>query len=158
MASDQDIPRNVTREISASAARIFELIADPVSQPLWDFNDNLGTAIEGQRIRAVGDVFLMRLTTGSIRKNPVVEFEEVRRIAWKPSELGQDQPGHLWRWKLESLGPELARVTQSYDCTRLRESEPVRMRRARWTTAGRLQASTERLAALATPVQQDSPE
>jgi len=69
MTNEQRPPRivSVTSEIAASAARIFELIADPALQPLWDGNDNLGHAAEGQRVRAVGDAFTMRLTTGSIR-------------------------------------------------------------------------------------------
>ena len=87
MADDTDVPRVVSasREIAASAERIFELIADPSQQPLWDGNDNLAKAEPGQRIRSVGDVFTMTLTSGSIRENHVVEFDEARRIAWTPS-------------------------------------------------------------------------
>jgi uncharacterized protein YndB with AHSA1/START domain len=156
--SEQEIPRvvSVTREIAAGADRIFELIADPTLQPLWDGNDNLAEAAEGQRVRAAGDVFVMRLTTGSVRENHVVEFEEGRRVAWKPSEQGQDQPGHLWRWELESLDSHRTLVTQTYDWTQLAESEPVRLRRARWTTSTRLQASIDRLAALAEAGEPDS--
>ena len=146
---------SVTREIAASATRIFGLIADPALQPLWDGNDNLGQAAEGQRVRVVGDVFTMRLTTGSVRENHVVEFEEGRRIAWRPSELGRDQPGHLWRWELVPLGPLLTRVTQTYDWTRLTD-DPVRLLRARWTTSTRLTASMDRLATLAEAREQSS--
>ena len=151
VANGQEIARivQVTREIAASPARIFDLIADPALQPLWDGNDNLGQAAEGQRVRRVGEVFTMHLTTGSVRENHVVEFEEGRRIAWRPSEVGRDQPGHLWRWELEPLGPSLTRVTHTYDWTQLTESEPVRLRRAQWTTPARLTASIDRLAALA---------
>ena len=95
MTAEQDMPRVVsaTREIAASPERIFELIADPSQQPGWDGNDNLSEAQPGQRVRQVGDVFTMTLTTGSVRQNHVVEFEEARRIAWHPSEV----PGHI-RW------------------------------------------------------------
>jgi uncharacterized protein YndB with AHSA1/START domain len=105
MADDTDVPRVVSasREIAASTNRIFELIADPSQQPLWDGNDNLAKAEPGQRIRSVGDVFTMTLTLGSIRENHIVEFEEGRRIAWFPSESGRRPPGHLWRWELEPL-------------------------------------------------------
>lgn len=151
MTNEHEVERvvRVTTEIAAAAERIFELIADPSLQPLWDANDNLAVAPEGQRVRGVGEVFTMQLTTGSIRENHVVEFEEGRLIAWRPSELGREQPGHLWRWELEPLGPSRTRVTQTYDWTLLPETEPVRLQRARWTTSERLAASLDRLAALA---------
>jgi uncharacterized protein YndB with AHSA1/START domain len=68
-----------SRVIAASASRVFELIADPAEQPRWDGNDNLSEAAAGQRVRAVGDVFVMTLTGGEIRENHVVEFDEGRR-------------------------------------------------------------------------------
>ena len=83
------------REIAADAQQIFELIADPAQQPRWDGNDNLAQAKPGQRVHAVGDVFTMTNTTGKVRENHVVEFEEGRRIAWRPAEPGRPAPGHL---------------------------------------------------------------
>lgn len=135
------------RDIAAPAARIFELIADPAEQPRWDGNDNLAQAASGQRVRAVGDVFVMGLTLGTTRENHVVEFDEGRLIAWKPSEPGLPQPGHLWRWQLESIDDAHTRVTHTYDWTALTDEK--RLSRARQTSADRLQASLARLAALA---------
>ena len=89
--------------IGAPAGRIFELIADPALQPTWDGNDNLANAVAGQRVRAAGDVFEMTTTKGNVRENHVVEFEEDRRIAWRPAEPGAEPPGHLWRWELEPI-------------------------------------------------------
>jgi uncharacterized protein YndB with AHSA1/START domain len=150
MAVDQETPRVVSahREIAASPERIFELIADPEQQPRWDGNDNLSWASAGQRVRRAGDVFTMTLSRGSVRANHVTEFEEGRRIAWMPSEPGQERPGHLWRWELEPAGPARTRVTGTYDWTRLTDEK--RLERARSTTADRLMASLDRLAALAT--------
>src|SRR5215217_5012187 len=74
-----------SRDIAAPAEKIFELIADPELQPRWDGNDNLSEAAPGQRVRAVGDAFLMTTTTGNVRENHVFEFVEGRRIAWRPS-------------------------------------------------------------------------
>ena len=149
MTTDQDAPRVVSasREIAAEPGRIFELIADPAVQPRWDGNDNLAEAAAGQRVRAVGDVFTMTLTGGSVRENHVVEFEEGRRIAWMPAEPGQQRPGHLWRWELEPAGAARTRVTCTYDWTRLTDRK--RLPAARATTAERLLASLDRLAALA---------
>lgn len=152
MTDEHDVPRVVSasRDIAASPGRIFELIADPAHQPRWDGNDNLSEAPAGQRIRQAGDVFTMALTTGAVRENHVVEFEEGRRIAWRPSEPGKRQPGHLWRWELEpagDAGTRVTRVTHTYDWTLLTDAN--RLPRARQTTTDRLMASIDRLAALA---------
>jgi uncharacterized protein YndB with AHSA1/START domain len=149
MTTEQETPRVVSasREIAARPERIFELIADPAEQPRWDGNDNLAEAAAGQRVRSAGVVFLMKLTMGSIRENHVVEFEEGRRIAWTPAEVGRRPPGHLWRWELEPVGPARTRVTHTYDWTHLTDKK--RLAAARATTADRLRRSLDRLAALA---------
>lgn len=139
------------REIAASAERIFELIADPARQPGWDGNENLAEAPAGQRVRGTGEVFTMRITQGGTRHNHVVEFEEGRRIAWRPSEPGQEPPGHLWRWELEPAGDSRTRVTHTYDWSRLTDQK--RLVRARATTADKLRASLDKLAELAESVQ-----
>ena len=138
---------SASREIAAPADKIFELIADPSVQPQWDGNDNLAEASTGQRVRTVGDVFTTTLTMGADRTNHVVEFEEGRRIAWLPSEPGKTPPGHLWRWELEPLSDARTLVTHTYDWTQLTDAN--RLTRARATTADKLLASIERLAALA---------
>ncbi|WP_280267109.1 SRPBCC family protein [Nocardia wallacei] len=135
------------REIAAGADRIFELIADPAQQPRWDGNDNLAEAAAGQRPKAVGDVFDMTLTNGQVRENHIVEFEEGRRIAWRPSEPGAQPPGHLWRWELEPVDDTRTRVTHTYDWSQLTDEK--RLVRARATTADKLRASLDRLAAVA---------
>ena len=135
------------REVAAGASEIFELIADPTQQPRWDGNDNLAEASTGQRVSAVGEIFTMQLTRdGATRENHVVEFEEGRRIAWQPSEPGKEPPGHLWRWELEPLDNSRTRVTHTYDWTHLTDEK--RLPTARATTADKLQASVDRLAAL----------
>lgn len=146
-ASDGQRTATASREIAAPAGAIFELIADPAQQPRWDGNDNLAQAEPGQRVRAVGDVFVMTNTSGKVRENHVVEFEEGRRIAWRPAEPGSEPPGHLWRWELEPVDDSHTRVTHTYDWTRLTDEK--RMPRARATTAEKLQASLDRLADLA---------
>jgi uncharacterized protein YndB with AHSA1/START domain len=149
MTPEQGAPRVVSasREIAAPPELIFELIADPAQQPRWDGNDNLAEAAAGQRVRAVGDVFTMTLTGGMVRENHVVEFEEGRRIAWQPSEVGAGRPGHLWRWELVPRGDSRTSVIHTYDWTRLTDRN--RLPRARSTTPERLSASLDRLAAIA---------
>ena len=149
MTSHDEVPRVVSasREITAGPGEIFELIADPAQQPRWDGNENLAEAPGGQRVRRAGEVFLMTLTNGGVRENHVVEFDEGRRIAWKPAEPGQEPPGHLWRWDLERVSASRTRITCTYDWTRL--TDESRLPRARATTADKLRASLDQLAALA---------
>jgi uncharacterized protein YndB with AHSA1/START domain len=149
MADEQETTYIVSasREIAAEPAQIFELIADPAEQPRWDGNDNLESAPAGQRVRHTGDVFTMTLTHGGIRDNHVVEFDEGRLMAWRPSEPGHEPPGHLWRWELEPITASRTKVTHTYDWSELTDEN--RFRRARATTADKLQASLDRLADLA---------
>ena len=134
------------RVVEAQPGRVFDMIADPAVQPRWDGNDNLGSADNGQRVRAVGDVFVMTLSGGAVRENHVVEFEEGRRIAWRPAEPGRLPPGHLWRWETLPIDGSRTLIRHTYDWTGL--TDPERFERARATTAERLQASVDRMAAL----------
>jgi uncharacterized protein YndB with AHSA1/START domain len=138
---------SASRDTAAPAEKIFELVADPSQQPRWDGNGNLSEAPAGQRIHAVGDVFVVTTTKGNIRENHVVEFVEGRRIAWRPPEPSQAPPGHLWRWVLEPIDSSRARVTHTYDWTQL--TDQSRIPGAQATTADKLRASLDRLAALA---------
>jgi uncharacterized protein YndB with AHSA1/START domain len=138
---------SATRVISASAERIFELIADPSRQPSWDGNNNLASSAPGQRVHQVGDVFKTTLTNGAVRENHVVEFIESSKIAWLPAEPRKQPPGHLWRWELNPINATLTSVTHTYDWTALTDS--TRLERARSTTADMLRESMDRLAVLA---------
>jgi uncharacterized protein YndB with AHSA1/START domain len=135
------------RVVNAAADVIFELIADPAAQPRWDGNDNLKDAPEGQRVGAVGDVFVMHLTRGGTRENRIVEFEEGRLIAWRPNVPGKKPPGHLWRWELEPAADGKTLVRHTYDWSEL--TDRSRFPRARKTTPDWLMASIDRLAELA---------
>jgi uncharacterized protein YndB with AHSA1/START domain len=145
--SDEQHVVSASLVVEASPKVIFQLIAEPSLQPAWDGNDNLGTAEPGQRVHAVGDVFAMTLTGGQVRENHVVEFEEGRRIAWRPSEVGRTPPGHLWRWELEPREDGSTVVTHTYDWSGLTDEK--RLPRARATTPDKLAASIERLAEIA---------
>ena len=148
LPAPQDRVATASREVDAPAGVVFELIADPARQPEWDGNDNLAQAEPGQRVTAAGDVFVMTLRKGVDRANHVVEFEEGRRIAWKPSEVGGEPFGQLWRWEVEGIGDEpRCRVTHTYDWTEL--TDPGRIRRALRTGPEQLRASIDRLAELA---------
>ncbi|MCP2237753.1 SRPBCC family protein [Prauserella halophila] len=134
------------RTVAADAERIFDLIADPSLQPRWDGNDNLAEAPAGQRVRAVGEVFVMTLTNGGIRENRV-GFAEGRLIEWLPSEPGDAPPGHRWRWELEPVDATSTLVTHTYDWSQLTDENRIALASA--TTSAELQASVDRLARLA---------
>jgi uncharacterized protein YndB with AHSA1/START domain len=138
---------SATRVISASAERIFELIAEPSTQPSWDGNNNLASSAPGQRIRQAGDVFKTTLTNGAVRENHVVEFIEGSKIAWRPAEPGKPPPGHLWRWELSPINATLTSVTHTYDWTAL--TDRSRLEKARSTTEEMLRESMDKLAVLA---------
>ena len=112
MTGHEDVPRVVSasRQIAASAGRIFELIADPAAQPRWDGNDNLAAAPAGQRVRGPGAVFTMTITKGQVRENHVVEFEEGRQIGWRHFN------GHIWRYTFEPVDGG-TKVTEQWDAT-----------------------------------------
>ncbi|ALE85870.1 SRPBCC family protein [Pseudonocardia sp. HH130629-09] len=134
-----DTPPTVVRSSRTVAA-------DPARQPSWDGNNNLAEAAPGQRVHAVGDVFSMLLTQGTVRENRVVEFTEGRLVAWL---LSEPPPGHLWRWELEPVDDATTRVTCTYDWTGLDPDDAFRQKRARATTADMLRASLDRLAVVA---------
>jgi uncharacterized protein YndB with AHSA1/START domain len=150
MTDHDGVPRvaSASREIVASTGRIFELIADPGLRPRWDDNGDLAEAAAGQRIRNVGELFPMtRTRDGAVRENQVVEFDEGRRMAWRPAEPGKRPPGHLWRWELKPIDEWRTLVTRTYDWSQLTDEK--RFARARATTSSELQASLNRLAAMA---------
>lgn len=142
---------SASRDIAAPAAVIFDLIADPARQPEWDGNGNL-VASTSPRVRAQGDVFVMENTSGKIKENHVVEFAEGSRIGWLPADRGTEPPGHLWLWELEPIDEDHTRVRHSYDYSALseeQESGAHRLAHARSMTPEKLDASLQRLAALA---------
>ena len=140
---------SASREIAAPADQIFALIADPAEQPRWDGNDNLAEAAPGQRVRAVGDVFVMTNQGGGVRDNHVVAFAEGREIAWRPAPHGEQPPGHRWGWELEPLEDGRTLVTHVYDYSDLPAEQEARLAKARQMTPERLMASIDRLAELA---------
>ncbi len=133
-----------SRTVNASAAEIFELIADPARQPEWDGNDNLAEAPAGQRITGSDQEFTMKLTNGESRTNYVVEFEEGRRIAWNPAPTGEQPRGHLFRWELNPIDEHTTEVTHTYDWSKL--TDETRFARARSYTEEALMSSVNRLA------------
>lgn len=68
---------SVSTTIAAPPEAVFEEIADPARQIAWDGNDNLGASAPGQRVHAVGDVFMTTTTSGNDRYNHVYDWREL---------------------------------------------------------------------------------
>lgn len=101
-----------TRVIPASAADIFELLATPAQHAVIDGSGTVRDVQPGTPRRlSAGSRFGMQMHWGAPYKilNQVVEFEEGRLISWRHF------AGHVWRYRLEPMGPNSTRVTEEFD-------------------------------------------
>jgi hypothetical protein len=102
-----------TRIVPAPAEEIFEVLADPARHAEIDGSGTLreahARATPGRL--SLGATFGMQMRWGAPYKivNEVVEFEEGRLIGWRHF------AGHIWRYRLEQLGPASTRVTEEFD-------------------------------------------
>ncbi|AOS63279.1 SRPBCC family protein [Actinoalloteichus hymeniacidonis] len=103
---------SATRTISAPAARLFDLVADPAKHPLVDGSGTVRGVRENQTKRLeLGSRFGMEMRMGVPYKitNQVVEFEEGSLIAWR-------HPGkHIWRWEFKAIDDDRTEVTETFD-------------------------------------------
>ena len=103
---------SASRVVPASAKDIFDLLATPRRHALIDGSGTVADVQERTPERlSAGARFGMEMSWGLPYKilNQVVEFEEGRRIAWRHF------AGHVWRYRLEPLGPTSTKVTEEYD-------------------------------------------
>src|ERR1700691_2925019 len=122
-----------SREMRASAAAIFAVLANPAMHPDIDGTGMAQSADDKATITKVGDVFVMNMKHWSLgdygMENHVVEFVPDRRIVWEPRAHTYQEsefPGdasvpetRYWGWELEPLGDNLTRVTEFFDGSRL---------------------------------------
>jgi hypothetical protein len=123
---------SVSRDIPASAERIFALLARPVAHRDVDGSGMLRNALADVEISKVGDAFSMNMFNDEmgdyVMENHVVEFEQNRRVVWEPVMRSTDNPElqadigvsafQQWGWQLEPLDPSHTRVTEFFDCSR----------------------------------------
>ena len=139
---------SLTRDISAPAADIFELLARPDRHPVVDGSGSVRSAQpDGPERLSAGVRFGMNMKIGAPYKilNTVVEFEEGRRIAWR--HFG----GHVWRWLLEPIDEGHTRVTEQFDPTTARSPLLLKLISAERRNRPSIAASLDRLQQWAEP-------
>ena len=103
-----------TRTISAPAAVIFDLLADPTRHAEIDGSDMVQAARpSGPSRLSKGAKFGMDMKIFGVVpyriSNEVVEFIENERIAWR--HFGH----HIWRYELEAIDETTTKVTESFE-------------------------------------------
>lgn len=102
---------SVQKLIPARAEHLFEIVADPAKHTLIDGSGTVQKSLSGNPKRLeLGATFGMGMKMGKRYKmdNTVVEFEEGRRITWKP------HGNYVWRYSFEPQG-EQTLVTEEWD-------------------------------------------
>ncbi len=124
-----------SRDINASAARIFSILSNPALQPDVDGTGMLQSAVANEVITKVGDVFYISMTHWDrgnyVMANHVVAFVQDRHIAWEPVVHSYENPEYQdavggpglreWGWQLEPLSDGTTRVTEYFEGSRLPE-------------------------------------
>lgn len=130
--------------IGASAARIFEVLADPRRHGDFDGSGSVREAVAGPDRLSQGATFRMDMTLGVPYKigNTVMEFDEGRRIAW--AHVG----GHRWRYELEPLSADSTRVTETFDATTARSRRALYLMNAYRRNARSIEQTLPRLKVL----------
>lgn len=111
MSSATDQIVSATRDISAPANVIFDILADPAKHALIDGEETVqGSRDSSPERLSLGAKFGMNMKLGVpyIMSSEVVEFEENRLIAWR--HFGH----HVWRYELEEIDGG-TRVTESFN-------------------------------------------
>lgn len=127
---------SVARPIAASAAKIFQVLADPANHPALDGSGMLRVAPDQPVLGRVGDTFTMGMYLPELGDylmlNRVIAFERDRRVVWEPTPgdartaqyaglpVGASQ-GYSWGFQLQPDG-DTTIVTEIFDCTDAAES------------------------------------
>jgi uncharacterized protein YndB with AHSA1/START domain len=117
---------SISRDIPASAGKIFAILTSPAAHPDVDGSGMLRTPVDDVVVTKVGDVFAMNMVREGrpyVMENHVRELEAGRRIVWEPiirpsdpNETGESAR-YLWGWQLEPLDQDRTRVTEFFDCS-----------------------------------------
>ena len=150
MSDNRDVV-SVDRVINATPDAIFALLADPRRHRDFDGSGTVGEAKDLPDRLRLGSKFGMSMKQGVSYSmvNEVVEFEEGRRIAWKPTmkAFAWVSGGRVWRYELEPVDGG-TRVTETWDITH--EKSKFFVRAAGKKTRANMEATLARLDEIAT--------
>ncbi len=110
--------RKVSRsaQVQASAAELFELVADPRRHAELDGSGTVQATAEGPRRLAPDAKFSVRMKMLGVPyriTSRVTEFEDGRLVVWRhPS-------GHYWRWEFTPSAADSTLVTETFDYSQL---------------------------------------
>lgn len=119
--------RKVARRavVSAPAAVIFDLIADPRRHPELDGSGTVrDSRVAGPDRLSDGARFSVGMKQFGFPyriTSTVTEFAEDRVIEWR------HPLGHRWRWELEEIGTGTTQVTETFDYTRARGAKALEL-------------------------------
>lgn len=137
---------SITREMDASPATIFDVLADPARHGEFDGSGMVLDVRKGPARLELGAKFGMDMKFGPMPYrigNTVVEFEENRRIAW--AHFGK----HRWRYELAPLdGGSRTRVTETFDWSTALIPKAIELAGYPKKHPANIEASLDRLAAL----------
>lgn len=103
---------SATIEVDAPAAEVFEFLCRPANHARLSGDGTVKASRSGpDRLSAVGDAFGMDMKLGVPYRmsNKVTEYEADRTVAWAT------MARHTWRWRVEPLGDDKCRVTETFD-------------------------------------------
>jgi uncharacterized protein YndB with AHSA1/START domain len=130
-AVDQDNV-SATLTFAVSAARVFAVLADPVTHAAIDGTGWVQEAVDRAPLLAVGQVFRMEMyhaghPDGNYRTaNKVDVFNPPHAISWRTGTENEDGTlefgGWFWRYDLVPTGPAETDVTLSYDWSAVPQS------------------------------------
>ena len=155
-----DVERiSATRRISAPAAAIFAIVADPAGQVAIDGSHMLVAAPDAARLEGVGDAFTMDMDREALGDlplgqyqvlNTVTRFEQDRLLEWNVGTAERGPLGHVYGYTLEPVDDNVTDVTSYCDWSGI--SDAFRARIAHWPIVPKMALITtlEKLDALAT--------
>lgn len=148
-----DTSITLEQDAASSAPALFALLADPRRHVQMDASGMLQAAADATVIDHVEQVFSMAMHYPSlgdyITDNRVVDFEPDRRLTWATGRRGQPPAGVRWGWQLTPLNDAQTRIVHTYDWSRV--TDPAVLARVSFprVSPDQLQASVDRLIALA---------
>lgn len=146
----------VEREVPATPAAVFAVLADPRRHPEIDGSGTVRAAAGTHPITGVGQSFVMDMDLTAVghtelsdyqTENLVVEFVPDELLTWATARRGRPPAGVRWSYSLQPVGPDRTRVVHSCDWSRV--TDPAVLARVTFPRipADRLEQTLERLAA-----------